>query len=55
MKTANMMSTPKGSVQVRCAPKPEEYQAGFRPNCWKTTPMPSEMMIDGTTRLATVR
>ena len=31
LKTANMMRTPKGSVQVRCAPKAEEYQAGRMP------------------------
>ena len=52
---ANMISTPKGRVQVRCAPKALVYQLVSQPKRENDKPMPSETNMDGTMRLATVR
>ncbi len=55
MNTANMISRPNGSVQVRCAPKPELYQAASRSSTRNSRPMPRLIRIEGTIRLAMAR
>jgi hypothetical protein len=50
-----MMSKPNGNVQVRCAPRVDEYQAVSQPRMLNNKPMPRLMRIEGTMRLATAR
>ena len=55
LKTANMISRPKGRVHVSCAPKPAVAQWIFHPAWLKIRPTPSETRIEGITRLAMSR
>ena len=53
--TANITSTPKGSVHERCAPSAELYQAASIPRYWNSRPMPMPSTSPGTTRLPIIR
>ena len=53
LNTASMISTPKGSVQLRCAPRAPDHHWLVMPRFEKPSPMPRLIRIDGQIRLAT--
>src|ERR1700683_1280145 len=55
LNTANMISSPNGSVQVSCAPNAELYQSGSSPSSLNNNPTPRLTKIDGMIRLATAK
>ena len=53
--TANITSTPNGSVHDSCAPSAEVYQLALMPSHWNSRPMPSPSTSPGATRLPIIR